>query len=165
VPSPETRTPDPRWLARFQRQDDLVHLISRWQVGEAVPGGIADVLRTARSLIVDSYYEYDYTVVAGAWGWLIVEACLRGCMPAADAGKDRRTFGLLVKQAREEGLISKEEAGVLFKTVELRNAVFHRAHLQPKAGPESHLADAVLQMLEAVHECVSDIYARASDHR
>ena len=130
-----------------------------------MPAGIRDVLRTARRLIVDSYYEYDYTLVAGAWGWLIVEACLRGCMPAADAGKDRRTFGRLVGQAREEGLISEEEASVLFKTVELRNSVFHRAHLKPRSAAESYLPDAALEMLEAVHDCVSDIYARAANRR
>jgi hypothetical protein len=165
VTSPENCTPDTRWQARFQRQGDLADLVSHWQVGEAVPAGIADVLQTARRLIVDSYYEYDYTLVAGAWGWLIVEACLRGCMPAADEGKDRRTFGRLVEQAREEGLISKKEAGVLIKTVELRNSVFHRAHLKPKPAPESYLPDAALQMLEAVHDCVSDIYARAANRR
>jgi hypothetical protein len=164
VTSPENCTPDPRWQERFQRQIDLADFVSHWQVGEAVPDGIADVLRTARRLLVDSYYEYDYTLVA-AWGWLIVEACLRGCMPAAGEGKDRRTFGHLVEQAREEGLISKEEGGVLLKTVELRNSVFHRAHLKPKPAPESYLPDVALQMLEAVPDCVSDIYARAANRR
>lgn len=163
--SPENCTPDTRWQARFQRQGDVADLVSLWRVGEAVPAGISDVLRTARRLIVDSYYEYDYTLVAGAWGWLIVEACLRGCMPAADEGKDRRTFGRLVGQAREEGLISKEEEGVLLQTVELRNSVFHRAYLKPKPAPESYLPDAAFEMLEAVHDSVSDIYARAANRR
>jgi hypothetical protein len=163
VASRENRTPDPRWQARFRHQDDLADFVDHWQVGEAVPEGIAEVLRTARKLLVDSYYEYDYTLVAGAWGWLTVEASLRGCMPAASEGLDQRTFGPLVEQARKERLISREEADVLLQTVDLRNNVFHRARLKPKPAPESYSPDAALQMLEAVHDCVSDIYARAAN--
>jgi hypothetical protein len=134
-------------------------------VGEAVPEGIADVLSTARRLIVDSYYEYDYTLVAGAWSWLIVEACLRGSTAAEGEGKDRRTFGELVRQARKDGLISQEESDVLSRLVELRNSVFHHAYLKPKPAQESYSPDAALQMIEAVHDAVSDIYARAANRR
>jgi len=156
------REPDPRWQALFPEQGSLAEHINQWTVGEAVPPGVADVLRVARTLLIDSYYEYEYSLVAVAWGFLVVEACLHGCVsPGDESGEDKRSFGMLVKQAETDGLITKQEATVLFQVVKFRNDIFHRAYLQVKPPPDSYPPDTALQMLESIHDAVSDIYARA----
>lgn len=153
---------DPRWQEFFPESASLAEHVSQWHVGDAVPEGVADVLRVVRRLVVDSYYVYEYSHVAVTWGIVAVEASLRGCLPLEDQQrKDRRTFGSLVGQAKQSGFITEAEATVLQGTVELRNMIAHRAYLQPKPPPESYTADTVLRMIEAIHDCISDLYARA----
>lgn len=156
------RKADPRWQALFEEQDSLAEHINRWTVGDAVPPGVADVLRVARTLLIDSYYEYDYSLVAVAWGFLVLEACLHGCVPlGGEHREDRRPFGTLVRQAETDGLITRQEATTLLQVVKFRNDIFHRAYMQVKPPPESYSPNTALQMLESIHDAVSDIYGRA----
>lgn len=158
----ESSEADPRWLELFPNQTTLAELVSEWRVCDEVPGGVADVLRVVRRLVVDSYYVYEYSHVAATWGIVVMEASLRGCLPLEDQQRrDRRTFGSLVAQEKRSGFITEAEAAVLQGIVELRNMIVHRAYLQPRPPPESYTADTVLQIIEAIHDCISDLYARA----
>jgi hypothetical protein len=111
---------------------------------------------------VDSYYEYGYSLIAVSWGLVVLEACLRGCLPPpSDDAEDMRGFGALVSQARKSHFITRKEAAVLFKVVDIRNNTFHHAHLLPKPSPDSYTPETAISMLEAIHDAVSDLYARA----
>ena len=156
---------DPRWQGLFSDQAALAEQVGRWQVDQAVPEGIADVLRVARALLVDSYHVYEYSLVAITWSLLAAEASLHGCLPVEDEQQDRRTFSTLVTQAKDRGLITKKEAGVLYQVVGLRNDVVHRGYLRPKPSPQSYSPHDVMEYLEAIHLAVSDIYHRAADAR
>jgi periplasmic divalent cation tolerance protein len=159
----EPRNADPRWQALFPEQILLAEHVDQWTLAEAVPSGVADVLRVARMLLIDSYYQYEYSLVAAAWGFLVMETTLRACLPLPNGGDDdRRSFGVLVGQARKRGLITKQEDTVLTNVVNLRNRTFHKAYLLPKPTPESYPPEAALQMLEAIHDCVSDLYSRVA---
>ena len=45
-------------------KSELIVLVNGWAVGPWVPGSIADVLRVSRSLLVDSYVTYEYSLVS-----------------------------------------------------------------------------------------------------
>ena len=112
--------------------------------------------------MVDSYYVYEYSLVAITWSLLAVEASLRGCLPAEDEQQDRRTFGTLVTQAKDRGLITNKEARVLHQVVGLRNDVVHRGYLRPKPPPRSYSPHDMMEHLQAIHLAISDIYHRAA---
>jgi hypothetical protein len=154
------RHPDPRWKGVVVDQAELADRVNHWTVGDAVPEKVADVLRVARTLLIDSYTTYDYSLVATTWGLLVTEASLRGCLPIAGARQDKRTFVQLVATARRRGLITKEEANALGGLAGLRNLIVH-GHLQPKAPDHSYSANDALEMLEAIHDAITDIYMRA----
>jgi len=135
-----TREPDSRWHEYVADHDDLVARVDAWTVSDAVPELIADVLRVARALLIDSYFIYDYSLVATTWALLITEACLKDCLVYAAKGPDKRTFGQLIDEAHRRGLIQQDEANALRGVAELRNRVVH-GHLKPK---------------------VSDLYSRAA---
>jgi len=162
-PRQPDRVPDPRWQSLFGDQRTLAQHVSQWSLGETVPAGIAEVLRLSRTLLVDSYYEYGYSLIAVSWGIVVLEACLRGCLPLpSDDAEDLRGFGALVNQARKSHLITRKEAAVLFEVVDIRNNTFHHAHLLPKPVPDSYSPEIALTMLEAIHDAVSDLYTRAA---
>jgi hypothetical protein len=131
----------------FSDQAAIAEHVNGWRVGEAVPGGVADVLRVARMLLVDSYFVYEYSLVAVTWGLLAAEASLRGCLSVDDQQRDQRPFGTLVEQARQRELITDEEKNLLIKVVALRNKIVH-GHLRPNPAPESYSAEAALMHLE-----------------
>src|SRR5258708_22147690 len=101
--------PDPRWRTAFAYQSELAACVEGWAIGDAVPEPIADVLRVARMLLIDSYYEYSYSLVAITWCLLATEASLKGCMPTKEQRTDTRTFRPLVNEAagRKRGLITQ----------------------------------------------------------
>jgi len=157
------RLPDPRWQEAFSAQADVATRVSDWAVGDAVPAPVADVLRVARMLLIDSYYVYDDSLVAVTWALMAAEASLKRCMPFMAGGPDKRTFVTLVAEAagQKRGLITKEEAAALRGAAELRNLIVH-GHLQVKPASESYSPTNVMTMLEAIHAAISDIYARAA---
>lgn len=150
--------PDPRWAAHGPKAD-LVLSVQRWAVGAAVPTPIADVLATARRLLIDSYSAYEYSLVAVIWALFALEASLKDYMSVRADSSEGRTFGALINEARNSGLITQSEAVALRGVAVLRNRVVH-GHLQPKPPPQSYLPQDALTMLEAIHEAIADLYAR-----
>jgi hypothetical protein len=157
---PCAREADRRWCD-YASQDDLAARIKQWPVSEAVPEPLAGVLQVARMLMLDSYYTYEYSLVAVTWGLLATEASLEGSMPAKDPGQDRRTFRNLINQAREHELITPAEADALKDAARLRNHIVH-GHLQPKPPPDSYTPQNAMDTLQAIHEAVSDLYDRTA---
>jgi hypothetical protein len=152
------READPRWSEVAGSQIELVALVDGWTVGPAVPESVADVLSVARSLLIDSYALYAYSLVAVAWGLLAMEASLNGCVPGGER-QDRRSLRLLVAEAQRHGLITHDEASALGTAVTLRNRIVH-GYLQPKPLGQSYSAKDAVLMLESIHLAISDFYER-----
>lgn len=159
-----SREVDIRWKGFVRSQADLEERVSRWTVCDAVPEDIADSLRIVRMLVVDSYYVYDYSLIAFVWGMTILEASLRGCVPTKDGRPDKRNFGPLVDEAagKRYGLLTGEEAEVLQGTIKLRNNIFHHGYLKPRSAPDSYMPQDIFNMIQAIHDAISDIYARVT---
>ncbi len=154
------RDPDQRWLRLYHDQAELISVLEAWPLNDAVPGDLARVLCVARDILVDSYYEYEYTLVAMAWGLVALEAGLRGCLGVPrDA---RATFGTLVGRARRAGLLTKHEAAALERHgAGFRNGILHGGLLLPKPPPTSYSPEDAMTFLQAIHDAMSDLYGRA----
>jgi len=109
------------------------------------------VLRLARRLLVDSYAAYEVALVAVTWSLLALEAALHLCLGV----QGRQDLGGLLRQAQREGLIDAEEFAVLDAVRVLRNTIVHGA-LRPSFPP-----GAAVEMVDALHQAVADIYGRA----
>lgn len=144
--------PDPRWQALFPEADSLREHIDTWPISEAVPAGIADYLRVARALLVQSYFLYEFALVASMWTLLALESALRGCLAASDSTKLQQ----LIDRAQEQGLIDEDGASALHDVRKLRNQISHHA-VSFNVAPGT-----VLQWVGALQEAVSDLYERAS---
>jgi hypothetical protein len=147
-----TDEPDPRWRALFPDVDSLREHAGQWPISEAVPVGIANYLRTARALLVQSYFVYEFALVATMWSMLALESALRGCLAAGDSV----TLHRLIDRAQERGLIDESGASALHEVRKLRNEISHHA-ISFNVAP-----GAVLQWVGALQEAVSEIYERAS---
>ena len=155
------RDADTRWLRLYHDQAELISVLEAWPLSDAVPGYLARVLRVGRDLLVDSYYEYEYTLVAMAWGLVALEAGLRGCLGVPQNTK--ATFGTLVGRARRAGLLAKEEAAVLqHHGAGFRNGIVHGGLLLPKPPPTSYSPEDAMAFLQAIHDAMSDLYGRAA---
>jgi hypothetical protein len=150
--------PDPRRTGVFPTQDALRRHVNGWELSGQVAGGVAYILRVARSLLVDSYITYDYALPAVTWAMLGLERCLDGCVGAVQTGRPRGStrFETLIAMAEQHGLIDGQEARVLHGVRRIRNDVVHGA-LFP-----TFPLDAAVEMLSSIHGAVSDIYDRAS---
>ncbi len=81
--------PDPRWRhfiaeidpqgdPRFVSQADLEGLAQGWSCSPTVEPAVAEMLAVARALFVQSWFRYEFQVVAVVWSLMGVEAALRG---------------------------------------------------------------------------------------
>lgn len=158
------RCPDPRWQDLFPRVEDLHAGVALWPVSAVVADGVAALLRLSRELLVDSYFKFEYSLVAGQKALEALEACLRGCVPADDPDHDTRTFVPLVEQAagKRHGLITAEEATVLRSGTEFRNLLAHGRIICHKDPEKSYKPKDAWEFIQSVHEAVSDLYERAA---
>lgn len=148
-----TLSPDPWWGNFHSDHAALVRSAARWPVGEAVPEGIARVLRVSRDLFVQSYFVHEFLLTAVTWGLLALEASLRVCLQASD----RDSLDVLIRRARDRGLLTADEAGSLDGGRQLRNHIIHGALLPTNVTPG--MAE---QMLLGTHEAISDLHARTN---
>jgi hypothetical protein len=125
--------------------------VDQWPINAAVPVGVADYLRVARALWVQSYFLDQAALVATMWTMLALESALRGCLDASDSS----TLGQLINRAKERGLIDYEGASALHDVRKLRNEISQHA-VSFDVPP-----DTVLQWVGVLQEAVSDIYTRA----
>lgn len=145
--------PDPRWQNFVGDRSGLEAHAAGWRVSDAVPEGVADVLRIARSLFVHSYFVYEFSLTAVTWALLVLEASLRDCLHA----DERTPFAALIKDAEANGLLTREEAESIDAGRQLRNRIVHGHLLVTVLTP-----GAAAQMLQATHEAISDLYERVT---
>ena len=153
------RQPDPRWQAVFSNVADLQREVGRWPVGDAVAAGVASQLGVARDLIVDSYFKFDYSLIAAGQAFQALEACLRGCVPPATDGQPaKRTLGRLIHDGQDRGLLAAEEAQVLLDSTAFRNLIAHGKIMCYDNPTKSYTPRDALDFVEAVHNAVTDLY-------
>jgi len=145
--------PDPRWEQFIGDREALERHTATWRVSEAVPDGVAAVLRIARSLFIHSYFVYEFSLTAVTWALLVLEASLRDCLDA----DDRPSFAALIKDAAIRGLLTAEEADAIDAGRQLRNRIVHGHLLVTTLTP-----GVAAQMLDATHAAISDIYERVA---
>ncbi|HEV2634552.1 MAG TPA: hypothetical protein VGX23_05365 [Actinocrinis sp.] len=156
------RVPDQRWQALFPTVAALHEEVDSWPVGPSVADGVARLLNFARNLLVDSYFAFQYTQVAGEKALQALEACLRGCLPVTDEDADNRTLSTLIREGRQCGLLKSEEADVLqSSTRPLRNELAHGRVICPEDSEQAYGPEAALDLVRSAHEAVTDLYARA----
>jgi hypothetical protein len=81
------------------------------------------LLRTARSLFVHSWFDYEFMVVACLVGFQAMEAAFRVLYPDAE----RAPFRKLVCRAHQEGILPANIADLAESGAELRNLFSHPA--------------------------------------
>jgi hypothetical protein len=149
---PELVEPDPRWQYLVGDRVALEEHAADWRVSEAVPDGVSEVLRIARSLFVHSYFVYEFSLTAVTWALFVLEASLRDCLAASE----RTTFAALIKEAEARGLLAQPEADAVNAARELRNRIVHGHLLVTTLSP-----GAAAQFIKATHEAISDLYERS----
>ncbi len=123
---------------------------------EGLPGsGALALLRTARSLFVHSWFDYEFMWVACGVGFQAVEAAFRNLYP--DAYKV--PFRALVARARKDGTLPANIADLADAGVDLRNLHSHPA--TAGAFPPGMAAN----MLETDHLIVALVLASAEKRR
>lgn len=139
-------------------REEFEQHVSNWPVGDAVPHDMARVLKTMRSLLVQSFDNDEFSLVAVTWGLLALEACLRVCLCIRGENKD---LGRLLSLARHQGLITKPEFKVLDECRKIRNDITH-GHLILALPPQDEAFNAGIAMVAAIHGAIVDIYGRAA---
>jgi hypothetical protein len=86
-----------------------------------VSGGPSELLGTARSLLVQSWFNYDLLAEACLKSLQAVEAAVRRHYP----DKIKVPFRKLIDRAEQDGLLSKEAADILRAGVHIRNMLSH----------------------------------------
>jgi hypothetical protein len=90
-------------------------------VPAGVPEAAATVLRTARELLRQSYYCYEFSTVAVMHSLIAVEIVLRDRIP--EAGK--KPLHDLVEQGAADGILTARQAACLDHGRRIRNGVAH----------------------------------------
>jgi hypothetical protein len=158
--------PDPRWekvsettatateTGRPITFADLEDLASGWSQclpASMVPGaGALALLRTARSLFIHSWFDYEFMVVASLVSFQAVEAAFRELYGDRPGTK----FRTLVDRAERDGILPHDIAELVASGAQLRNLLSH-----PEAQVEFTIELATLT-LEATHGLVAGVIAR-----
>lgn len=133
-------------------QARLEELVGEWAsvVKEVSPSGATELLESARSHVVQSWWDYQLMVSGCLVGFQAVEAAFRQVLyPEAP---DTTPFRRLVGRAEGDGWFGKETTDILRAGVELRN---HLAHPQGTSAFTLGMTDSILR---ACHLVVRDIY-------
>ena len=164
APEPQ---PDPRWgilVGGFDGAGQpypmtfakLAEIASSWEsLVEAPPpdlDGPDRLLKIARSLLVHSWFDYEFMVVACLMALQAMEASFRILYPESE----KRPLVKLVNQAERENVLPPNIAELARSAVELRNLFSHPA---TQATVTLGMAASVL---ENTHRLVSLVLAAAS---
>lgn len=97
----------------------LRRVVETWPLTTATPPGVAALLKTSRDLFVQSYFVYEFLVVAALWSLHAVEAALRAHFDS------NARFVQLIQMAQNTGLLTADEVDRLHAGRRLRNELAH----------------------------------------
>ncbi|MGW2515173.1 hypothetical protein ACWC0A_38600 [Streptomyces scopuliridis] len=115
-PVPDERAP--LFVGSYADMHDLVEDLV---VPDGASEAAATVLRTARELLRQSYYCYEFSTVAVMHSLIAVEIVLRDRIP--DAGK--KPLHGLIKQGVADGILTARQAEYLDYGRQIRNGMAH----------------------------------------
>ncbi|WP_052845211.1 hypothetical protein [Streptomyces sp. NRRL S-31] len=113
--------PDERAHLFVRGYADMHGLVEDLVVPDGVPEAAATVLRTARELLRQSYYCYEFSTVAVMHSLIAVEIVLRDRVPDAGTKPLRR----LIAQGAATGVLTARQAEYLDYGRKIRNGMAH----------------------------------------
>ncbi|MER7569324.1 hypothetical protein ABTZ93_41530 [Streptomyces sp. NPDC097941] len=113
--------PDERAHYFVDSYADMHDLVEDLGVPVGAPEAAATVLRTARELLRQSYYCYEFSTVAVMHSLIAVEIVL--CDRIPDAGK--KPLHQLIKQGAADGILTARQAEYLDYGRQIRNGMAH----------------------------------------
>jgi acid phosphatase family membrane protein YuiD len=123
---------------------------STWKQSATVPSDVAEMLNLSRKLFIHGYFIYELFTVAVVWSLLALEAAFKVRM---GAGAARRGLTSLIREAKDQGLVSGENARRLEAGAQFRNVMVH---------PEKHavLTPGMAEgLLATTHWMIADLFA------
>ncbi len=93
----------------------------KWPRSPHTPDGVAAHLSRARQMFIDGYYTYENLIDGATRSLQAVEAAFRVSLEAGS----KASFGQLIDQAKEQGLIDDSVHDVLHTGRVLRNQQIH----------------------------------------
>lgn len=100
---------------------DMHDLVEDLVVPTGVPEAAATVLRTARELLRQSYYCYEFSTVAVMHSLIAVEIVLRDRIPGAGT----KPLFQLIRQGADAGTLTARQAEYLDYGKQIRNGMAH----------------------------------------
>ena len=128
-------------------QARLKELVGDWAsvVKDVSPSGATELLESARSHVVQSWWDYQLMVTGCLIGFQAVEAAFRQVLyPDAP---DTTPFSRLVDRAEGDGWFNRETTDILRAGVELRN---HLSHPQGTSAFTLGMTDSILRTCHLV---------------
>jgi hypothetical protein len=113
--------PDERAHLFVDSYADMHDLVEDLVVPTGVPEAAATVLRTARELLRQSYYCYEFSTVAVMHSLIAVEIVLRDRIP----GADKKPLQKLIEQGADAGILTARQAEYLDYGRQIRNGMAH----------------------------------------
>ena len=150
---------DPRWKeygARIPRQSTWTEQAGIWSGLLPEPGfldGPFQLLRTARSLFIYSWYDCDFLTVAVLVANQAVEAAFRVLYPELTKPS---SFETLIKRARADGHLSDEQLEWAHDLRDMRNLLSHPlAHANLDVLPTVNLVGFAHEIVATIMEAVA----------
>ncbi|MET9804887.1 hypothetical protein [Streptomyces sp. NPDC006368] len=100
---------------------DMHGLVEDLVVPTGVPEAVVTVLRTARELLRQSYYCYEFSTVAVMHSLIAVEIVLRARIP----GAGKKPLQKLIEQGAAAGILTARQAEYLNYGRQIRNRMAH----------------------------------------
>ncbi|MEU3721495.1 hypothetical protein [Streptomyces sp. NPDC031705] len=113
--------PDERAHYFVGQYADMHDLVEDLVVPAGVPEAAATILRTARELLRQSYYCYEFSTVAVMHSLIAVEIVLRDRIP----GAGKKQLHQLIKQGADTGILTARQAEYLDDGRKIRNGMAH----------------------------------------
>ncbi|WP_327328769.1 hypothetical protein OG735_41650 (plasmid) [Streptomyces sp. NBC_01210] len=113
--------PDERAHLFVDSYGDMHDLVEDLVVPTGVPEAAATVLRTARELLRQSYYCYEFSTVAVMHSLIAVEIVLRDRIP----GAGKKPLQKLIEQGADVGILTARQAEYLDYGRQIRNGMAH----------------------------------------
>jgi hypothetical protein len=101
-------------------------VVDDWHITASTPEGPARLLKAAADMFALGFYSYELVACSNSWSIFAVEAALKLRLNA----EQKTPFGVLIKKAMKEHLVSEYLADILETGRRLRNDFVHEG-IQP----------------------------------